>query len=161
MFNVLDLAVPSRRPVPGFYVDVPDELPGSRVGGDAAVQSAFRAGPGLLPFTYGGISPDFSSNRRGPSGRAVGSGPLAPGLSRWLPEDSDNALAYLATNPYASRSGNISSAPLAADGRDAAWAKCHARCAPRFVGRGYGPETPKLYRRCMRECMAESGYVDY
>ena len=48
-----------------------------------------------------------------------------------------------------------------ADSREIAHAKCHARCVPLSVGRGYGSDAPTQYRRCMRECLAQSGYFDY
>jgi hypothetical protein len=48
-----------------------------------------------------------------------------------------------------------------ADSREIAQAKCHARCVPLSVGRGYGSDAPTQYRRCMRECLAQSGYFDY
>jgi len=50
---------------------------------------------------------------------------------------------------------------LAATDRGTAWAICHPRCVVESVGRGYGPDAPLVYRRCMRECMAEHGHFDY
>jgi hypothetical protein len=36
-----------------------------------------------------------------------------------------------------------------------------ARCAKQTVDKGLRSDAPLLYRRCMRECMAEGGYIDY
>src|SRR5262245_29930283 len=50
---------------------------------------------------------------------------------------------------------------LAATDRETAWGICHPRCVTESVGRGYGPDAPLVYRRCMRKCMAEHGHFDY
>jgi hypothetical protein len=49
----------------------------------------------------------------------------------------------------------------AADDRESAWAKCHVRCVAETVGKGFGPDAPQRYRKCMRECLAEGGYFGY
>lgn len=44
---------------------------------------------------------------------------------------------------------------------DAVHKACSAKCLQLYTGRGFRSDTPLLYRRCVRECMADSGCYNY
>ncbi|MBA2932597.1 RHS repeat protein [Sphingomonas sp. CGMCC 1.13654] len=39
--------------------------------------------------------------------------------------------------------------------------ECHEKCVELTVGHGYGSQAPIRYRKCMRDCLAKSGYHNY
>ena len=112
-----------------------------------------------------------------------GLGGFDPGITQWPSPDLFGVKGTLAKNPYLKgnsagqtrRTGQYADSQpspsedslsshfemWASNDRDAAWEKCHARCAKQTVDKGLRSDAPLLYRRCMRECMAESGYFDY
>lgn len=52
-------------------------------------------------------------------------------------------------------------APKSDQDRQKVLDQCHRQCADRFVGSGRGSDTSGLYRRCVRQCMQQSGYDGY
>lgn len=148
---------------PGFRVRPQGEVPGFNI-----YENGLRQGE---PAWFNGASPGSATPRDLASTLMEGTigmptprpkSPLHPSLSVNEPgfrATTQDDMVGFPIGPQREVPGfNIE---RAADDRDVAWAKCHARCVAQTVGRGFGSEAPQLYRRCMRECLAESGYFGY
>jgi hypothetical protein len=151
--------------VPGFSVKAHDELPGFNISENGKPR---RAAPGFNVDENDIAMPrrDWFGAMRFPS--MIADVPTSPQTSISSPLVNPY-YPTLGTAPYAavhsehaqSADGSLGNIFPVADDRDAAWAKCHARCVPLTVGRGYGSGAPGRYRRCMRDCLAQHGHFDY
>jgi hypothetical protein len=176
---------------PGFRVRPQQEVPGfDIIDENSAVPSASRgrtSAPALEADLHENVrrAPSQLTDFAFPvaAGSDLGPRPFEADISQWLSPDRRGVNSILAKNPYfngnlvgqTGRTGQYAGdQPSPSDNspdstfqiwagtdRDAAWEKCHARCAKQTVDKGLRSDAPLLYRRCMRECMAESGYFDY
>jgi hypothetical protein len=153
----------SFQPSPSVGLVAPqDDMVGFRVGQRRAVPGniaeediAWRESP-----WFGGMRPAFTMPQNPGSAQALTSTPDGPvkGLYAYTGAPSSNEIHPESVQPADGSLGGVS---RVADDREVAFAKCHVRCVAQTVGRGLGPEAPQQYRRCMRECMAQSGHFDY
>jgi len=136
---------------------------------------AFRVTPqdDMVGFRVGQQVPGFNFDENGIDRRErpwFGQYPSSAQAPTPTPDGPVSGLfAYKAAAPFTEMhpesvqpaDGSLGGVSRVANDREVALAKCHVRCVAQTVGRGLGPEAPQQYRRCMRECMAQSGHFDY
>lgn len=149
--------------VPGFRVKAHDELPGFNISDNGEPR---RTAPGfnVAENDIGQPESGWFGAMRFPS--MISDSPTSrptstPLVNPYYPALGTPPLAETYSRPAPSADGSFGSIFPVADDRDAAWAKCHARCVPLSVGRGYGSAAPGRYRSCMRDCLAQHGHFDY
>ena len=146
--------------VPGFRVKPRDEFPGFNVGesGDPSREvpgfnvegNAQREGGW---FGDASTIPNFPTSSQPPT--------PTPLVNPYYPALGTSPFAGVHSGTAQSEDHGLSSIFPVADDRDAAWAKCHARCVPLTVGKGDGSGAPGRYRRCRRDGLAQHGHFDY
>ena len=151
--------------VPGFRVKSHQELPGFNIGENGQPR---REVPGFNvdendiarreSAWLGAMRPPFATLHSLTSPPAS---TFTPTVNPYFPALGAGPFAEMHSERAQSADGSLGSIFPVADDRDAAWAKCHARCVPLTVGRGYGSGAPGRYRRCMRDRLAQSGHIDY